>query len=419
MSRWNVIVVARVDDAAVARNLWGRIVADWPRGAAPTADIATLGPITPDRLESLDAAVIIAHPLVERTATLGFLAALEQAGVPALAVGDAAADMQRALEFAGALCLKGDTSEQVLAATLLGLLHRQRDVRQLQKDLAIAQRFHGGLEGEISRMHEELQLAAMVQRELLPRQLPSVHGVSFAAMWRPTNYVSGDIYDVARLDEDHVGVFLADAVGHGVPAALMTMVISRSVVLKEITGESYRLLPPAEVLERLNSDMMHRRTGSTRFATAVYALINCRERTCRLAGAGHPAPVRLRPDGRADLLETSGGLLGIFADERYEEIEFDLDTEDRIVFYSDGFEQAFPSPGASATGDRLRPTTAYRDEFRRLAQLEGPGEMVANLRHRLDSQHGSLHQIDDLTLVCMHVGAPTRSATQQANSLAL
>ena len=69
----------------------------------------------------------------------------------------------------------------MICGKLEGVLHRQREVGRLRRELAIAYRFHGGLKGEISRMHDELQLAAMVQREFLPREMPSVCGVTFSA----------------------------------------------------------------------------------------------------------------------------------------------------------------------------------------------------------------------------------------------
>jgi len=234
--------------------------------------------------------------------------------------------------------------------------------------------------------------------------MPSLHGVDFAVMWRPANYVSGDIYDVNRLDADHVGVFIADAVGHGVPAALMTMVICRSLVMRERSEGALRILEPSEVLGRLNTAMIRRQERTTRFATACYALINCRSRTMRLAGAGHPPPLRLSADGSSEALETNGGLLGVFEDERYEQIDAELLVGDRLLLYSDGFEQAFPNTESENAYQRRLPTNRYRAEFEQLAQLPTPDDVVEALGRRVNDQVGSLHQIDDLTLLCVHAG---------------
>ena len=174
-----------------------------------------------------------------------------------------------------------------LATALSALISRQREIQRLQLDTVTALRFSGGLRTEIDTIQEELQLAASVQREFLPRILPSIGGIASAALWRPAAYVSGDIYNVLRLDEHHLGLFVTDAVGHGVPAALLTLVISRSLPTKEITEKSYRILSPGEALAQVNADMMTRAGRTTRFATAIYAIIDTRTHQLTVASAGH------------------------------------------------------------------------------------------------------------------------------------
>jgi phosphoserine phosphatase RsbU/P len=293
--------------------------------------------------------------------------------------------------------------ELVFHATLRGVLHRSSVVREVQNELCLIERFHGGLETQLTQMHDELQLAAMVQREFIPSKLPALHGIDFGVLWRPANYVSGDIYDVTRLDDDHLGVFIADAVGHGVPAALMTMVIARSLVLAEDRDGDRQILPPGEVVSRLNNRLIDRREGSTRFATGAYALIDCRSRTLRVAGAGHPPPLHCKPNGTITPLETEGGLLGIFRDETYSEVEIELELHDHVLFYSDGFEVAFPNAAADSYEQR-KPTMRYIEEFADMFVQGSPTRMIQHIQQRIDSQCGSLHQVDDLTLLCLHAG---------------
>lgn len=403
MHRWNVIVAALEGHEATAEQISQRLRCAWKSAHHLTIEPSLIQRLADVDLSGVDVVIVIGDRHASQSVTLPWLTLIEEAGVPMLALIDGSAEADNIYEFAGAMVESRDSADHLLCAVLHGLLHRQKEVKQLRQEVAVSQRFHGGLKGEINKMHEELQLAAIVQREFLPREAPSLHGMDFAALWRPTNYVSGDIYDLMRLDEDHVGVFIADAVGHGVPAALMTMVISRSLVTKEIEGSTYRLLPPSEVLARLNLDMIRRQGRTTRFATAVYAVINCRTRTMQLAGAGHPPPLLLGADGASAILETSGGLLGVFADETYGQIEVELCVNDRLLLYTDGFEQAFPAPQADSTNRKV-PTNNYRSEFDQLAALPNPNEMVDAISRRLDDQNGSLHQVDDLTLICIHAG---------------
>ena len=356
---------------------------------------------------AMDALLIVAgEPRTPSGRILDVLTQLEEEDAPAVLL---LTDAQRAegdlFAYTCAVTERIDARDDLIAAKLEGILQQQTEINRLRREAKLAQRFQGGLRGEISRMHEELQLAAMVQREFLPRDLPAVSGVSFGALWRPAHYVSGDIYDVSRIDRDHVAVFIADAVGHGVPAALMTMVICRSIRSTMITDEGHRIVEPSEVLKHLNDEMIRRQGRSTRFATAAYGLVNCRDRTMRLAGAGHPPPLLIASDGAVRELHTSGGLLGIFEDETFEQIEVELAIDDRLLLYSDGFEQAFPNASADAYERRL-PTARYREEFERLAlDAESPDDVIRNIGRCLDDQAGSLHQADDLTLVCMHAGA--------------
>jgi len=409
MTRWNIIVAAFDRDLSAADGIKRRLQAAWSIEPEPSFTLSSVEDLRPPHLAQPAAVVLVCDYALKQTRVLPFLTALEEASVGVLALLDGKPGPSNPFDFAGALVLAKDTNPAVICATLKGMLHRQQTVVHLRREAALARRSHGGIEGEIARMHEELQLAAIVQRDFLPRKIPKLHGVEFAALWRPTSYVSGDIYDISRLDHDHIGVFIADAVGHGVPAALMTMVIARSLTMKEIGYSSYRIIPPSEVLAQLNADLIQRQGRTTRFATAVYALVNCRSRVVCLAGAGHPPPIYLPADRPSELLETSGGLLGVFEDETYEQIELDLAVDDRILFHSDGFEQAFPPARADSYQRRL-PTKKYREEFERLTALTTATEMVEAIGRRIDSQSGSLHLADDLSLICLHAGPlPTRA----------
>jgi hypothetical protein len=399
MSCWNIAVISHARDEELADQIRKRILQAWdstPRAAFP---LLRHDELDESRVETLDAAVIVAEANRSDAAISHSLATLEEMHVPVLALVDETPKPGSVFEISGALVDGRKESGPVLSARLHGMLHRQREVNLLRRDLAVATRAEGGLWGEVARIQDELHLAAQAQREFLPRELTPLHGVSFAALWRPAAYVSGDIYDVCRLDDDHLGLFVADAVGHGVAAALMTMVIIQSLTTRSLDGAERRIMPPGEVLRLLN-ERLRRRAQPSRFATAVYGVVNCRTRMLTLAGAGHPPPLLVHGDGRCETLKTNGGLLGVFDDETYDQIEVELAVEDRLLLYTDGFEQAFPSSSERPRGA----TERYRHEFEELCALGSPQEMVESVNHRLDVQSGSLHQVDDMTLICMHAG---------------
>ena len=192
----------------------------------------------------------------------------------------------------------------------------------------------------------------------------------------------------------------------------VTMFIKRALHLKIIDPglpKGYRIVPPDEALTRLNHDLTRQtRAGRLRHATAVCGVINCRTRQLSVARAGHPYPMVLRSDRYVDSLEPDGAILGIFPDETFEMVTTRLRPGDRLLFYTDGFEVAF----REQPSDRIA-NTQYEQEFRKLGagSVEGALERLAE---QLDQQLGSLNQRDDLTVLCVDVGAHQASSATDA-----
>ncbi len=358
----------------------------------------------------MEACVLLLMSQPFGTATYRLLDSLDEQRIPTIILTHDRRALTNHLTPGQALvCDLGDDPRSV-ALRLDTLLGRQVTVDRCIEELRIARRCQTGLESEVSRIHDEMQLASMIQREFLPRTLPELDDVRFGVFYRPAGYVSGDMYDVRRLDEHTIGFFLADAVGHGVPAALLTMVISRCLTLKVINDVDYRIVPPGEVLAKLNEEMLRLQSAGGRFATAVYGIIDTRTHKVTIAGAGHPPPRLIKEDGNSLGLETDGGLLGVFPDATFSETSLTLRAGERLVLFTDGFETAFPDQSAARRQRRL-PTDRYLECMTQICGGNRPvNESVAELAVLVDDQSGSLHQIDDLTAIVIQSDAP--AATQ-------
>ena len=297
-----------------------------------------------------------------------------------------------------------DADPRVLAAMLFALAERQSALDLLQRELYVAQRAQSGFRAEMDRLHDELHMAASVQREFIPTALPALGELDLGVIFRPSNYVSGDIYDVERLDDRTVGFFIADAVGHGVPAALLTMVLSHNLTLTEPTdaGRARRIVEPARVLGTLNERLCQARSINGRFATALYATVDLPTRTVTLAGAGHPAPLIVGQDeNRA--IETEGPLLGVFPDAVFPQVSFTLAPGQTLLLYTDGLEAAFLQR-SDAPDPARRSMYRHLDALREVIARERAHDVAAamdDLGALLDEQAGSLHQLDDVTVLAI------------------
>jgi len=278
-----------------------------------------------------------------------------------------------------------------LCGRLCALLDYRPSFERIEQYLQQLETWSQALNHRFEEIHNELRLAWRVQQDFLPKHLPNGERARFAALYRPASWVSGDIYDVFRLDETHVGFHVADVVGHGIAAGLMTLFVKRSLITKEITSSSYRLIPPGQALARLNNDLSEMDLPEQQFVTACYGILNTETGVLTVARAGHPFPVVIDPDGSLSRIDVAGSLLGVFDGAEFPEISIKLKPKTKIVFLSDGFEQAFGGPddiGEQATLDHLK----------NLASLPAD-KLIESFHALLDCEESSLHAPDDMTMV--------------------
>lgn len=291
----------------------------------------------------------------------------------------------------------GDVCSEELWGRLTTMACYRPLLERIERELTSMERLSKRLNRQFVEVDQELRLASRLQQDFLPRQLPDVGSARFAAMYRPAGFVSGDVYDVRRVDEDHVAFYVADVMGHGVPAGLLTMIIKQAVTSKRVDGDGYSLLSPSETMSMLNRVLAAQDLPNCQFVTACYGLLNCKTLELSISRAGHPYPVRISADGNMTELKSEGGLLGLFAEEEFPTRLVQLAPGDKVVLVSDGLEAALPE------GDSLDPAVTWNERLRGLLSL--PVEiLVDSLSELLDEQEGSLEPRDDVTVVALEVG---------------
>jgi PAS domain S-box-containing protein len=287
-------------------------------------------------------------------------------------------------------------SDGAIQHGVLTLIRRSGDGQFSLADAALAEELGALLGRAVSArrtLHQRTETADALRASLLPPVLKSVPGVEIAsAHLAPTrgHEVGGDFYDVYPTPGGW-GVAIGDVCGKGEDGAAATATARHAIRVLAHSDPD-----PVSVLRGANEIMLAEEFGG-RFVTASAAHLSWRDGALHivLASAGHPGPVLIMPDGRAQLLAGGGVPLGIFADPEPAGRELELSTGDVLFFYTDGLTDA-RSPQSTYLEDALADS---------LAQLAGrrAAEVVSDMRKLvLDFCDGVLQ--DDLTMLALRAG---------------
>jgi sigma-B regulation protein RsbU (phosphoserine phosphatase) len=236
------------------------------------------------------------------------------------------------------------------------------------------------------RAESELARARDIQRSLLPATVPQIEGIAIATRWQPAREVSGDYYDVLRLDDHRLALCIGDVVGKGMPAALLMSSLQAS--LKAVAHQTDS---PKEVCTRVREVMLASLKGGT-FVTFFYCLVDRDTNRLSYCNAGHNPPFLVRADGTVVRLDVGGPIIARIAAERpYQEAAVAIGPGDRILLFTDGVTEAMNVDGDMFEDDRLEALLLAH----RSASPQDLEQIVTNAV--LEHARGTLQ--DDLTLI--------------------
>jgi phosphoserine phosphatase RsbU/P len=187
---------------------------------------------------------------------------------------------------------------------------------------------------EQKRIQAQLEIARQVQLELLPDHDPELEGFDISGYVFPTEEVSGDYYDWVKVFEDQIGITVADAVGKGIPAALLMAFLRASIRAGVQTGYASHIL-----LSKINN-LLWDSIEDNRFVTAIYGILDTTNRTFVFANAGHNPPLLIKPNGEYRFVEYGDTPLGMFHDARYHQHFIRFEEGQVMVIYTDGITEA-------------------------------------------------------------------------------
>ncbi len=200
---------------------------------------------------------------------------------------------------------------------------------------------------EKKRIQAQLEIARQVQLELLPSGDPEIENFDISAYIFPAEEVSGDYYDWVNVFDDQIGIIVADAVGKGIPAALLMSFLRAS--LRSCVQIGYA---PHIAFSRVNS-LLRDSIEDNQFITAVYGILDFTNKTFVFSNAGHNPPLLIKPDGEYRFVEYGDLPLGMFEDMHYHQHFIRFDAGQVMVIYTDGITEAANPSGEEYGEDRL------------------------------------------------------------------
>jgi serine phosphatase RsbU (regulator of sigma subunit) len=197
-------------------------------------------------------------------------------------------------------------------------------------------------------VRDELEVARQLQRELLPRQAPSVEGYAFDFSYRSANTVGGDYYEFLPLADGRLALAVGDASGHGIAAAMLMAISNATLKLAVDTDPA-----PRAVAEMMNRALVG--TGGPRaFLTLFYALLEPHSGHFEYVCAGHPFPLLRRHDGRIAKLGRGAFPLGLRPRLELSVADDEMRPGDLLLLYTDGIPEAVNEQGEAFGFDRLQ-----------------------------------------------------------------
>src|SRR5215217_4509291 len=215
-------------------------------------------------------------------------------------------------------------------------------VRRLQRDREV--------ETQVRERQLKLEMdeAREIQRGLMPRKMPHLHGFSLASAWQAAREVSGDYLAAFKISESNAALCVGDVAGKGFPAALLMS--NMQAALKSLTSEE---ISPSELCVKLNN-IMCGNTPLRKFISCFYGDLDLSTRRLTFTNAGHNPPMLMRRNGECVRLDEGGTVIGAFHGLAYAQGEVELSAGDKLLLFTDGVNEARDASGEEFGEERLQ-----------------------------------------------------------------
>lgn len=253
-----------------------------------------------------------------------------------------------------------------------------------------------------STLLKDIEYAREMQLRLIPEQMPKDFNISFHAEYLPAERLSGDFYNVIRLDEDNIAIYLGDVSGHGVAAAMLTVFANQHIVpLKQDEDKGNKITPPNQVLSTMYKAFNNTNFDDSTYLVMLYGIYNTKTKVFKYSSAGlNVSPYLVKSTGHVIELNSRGFAickLGEYISPNYEIREILVDSGDKLLLYSDGLIEAKNSNNEIFGQEKMK---RFLEENYELNAINLDKELQNNLYQHI----GKKKSIDDdITLLIMEV----------------
>lgn len=262
-----------------------------------------------------------------------------------------------------------------------------RNLEQLVDDRTLQlQKALDALKARDRIIRTDLSIAQRIQQGLLPRGIEQLNRLDFTVKYYPMSEVGGDIYDIVEIRPDYYRIFLADATGHGVQAALITMLIKGEYELIKTVMDN-----PAELLEILNNNYIANYSYLSFFFTCIVLDIDLQNEVIIYASGGHPNQFLLKENGVDELVST-GKIMGIMENATFKLEKTPFSHGDRVLLFTDGLFEQFNGDMQEYTDKRLYETAL------KVYHLSIP-DLMDYLLSEVRDYMGGMEVNDDITMI--------------------
>ena len=254
-----------------------------------------------------------------------------------------------------------------------------------------------------STIRKDLEAAAKMQKDLLPRPRINPSGFSFDWIFLPCSFVAGDTFHYLELDDHHVCFFLLDVSGHGVPAAMLSFTLTKTLTSFALPGtplknsfeprQHYDFVSPAAAVSELNRRFQGD-DETMQYFTMIYGILDTRDGRVTFTQAGQPPPIHMRKGAPPRFIGSGGFPVGLHSEATYDEHEFTLQPGERLILFSDGITDCTNKDGQEFSTERLIRVLEDWQDFPLRSLME-------NLERRLLEWRGSNELEDDMTLLAI------------------